>query len=161
MPKDHAERYDLDHMRHTCSPGSVAAFSEIEARHQCARTPIPLLGGKLDITQNVQRLLPCPALRKAAGQSGAFHKLLDTWPLEGEGRPFVRLYREGEGITALVASSSQVRLFFFDTQGSLQEEQVLLNDPLDIDRCVGFVQSWQNGADLRVVFVVWRTQGIC
>jgi hypothetical protein len=32
-------------------------------------------------------------------------------------------------------------------------------DPLDIDCCPGFTQSWQNGADFRVVFVVWRTHG--
>ena len=66
-------------------------------------------------------------------QRGAFHQLLATWPLaiaEGE---YVRLYREGEGITALGASSAQVRLFFFDTQGTLLEEQTLLDNPLNID----------------------------
>jgi hypothetical protein len=30
-------------------------------------------------------------------------------------------------------------------------------DLLDIACCLGFTQSWQNGADFRVVFVGWRT----
>jgi hypothetical protein len=32
-------------------------------------------------------------------------------------------------------------------------------DPLDIDCRLGFTQSRQNGADFRVVFIVWRTYG--
>jgi hypothetical protein len=37
--------------------------------------------------------------------------------------------------------------------------KLLVYDPLDIDRCLGFTQSWQNGADFRIVFVGWRTYG--
>jgi hypothetical protein len=71
---------------------------------------------------------------ESAEMSGRFHELVDTWPLNIEEGEYVRLYREGEGITALVASSSQVRLFFFDTQGTLLAEQVLLDNPdLNID----------------------------
>jgi hypothetical protein len=58
-------------------------------------------------------------------RSGVFHQLLDTWPLEGVGRPFVRLYREGEGIAALITGATQgflpqVRLY--DPQGQFQVE---------------------------------------
>ena len=66
-------------------------------------------------------------------QSGIFHQLLATWPLAIVSGEYVRLYRKGEGITALAASSSQVRLFFFDTQGALLGEQVLLDNLLNIE----------------------------
>src|SRR5712692_11289170 len=43
--------------------------------------------------------------------------------------------------------------------GTKPLHKLFVHDPLDIDRCVSFTQSRQNGADLRVVFVVWRTHG--
>ncbi len=57
---------------------------------------------------------------ESAEQSGMFHPLLETWPLEVEAGDFVRLYIEEEDrVTVLVSSPNRVRLLFFDPQGML------------------------------------------
>ncbi len=66
---------------------------------------------------------------------GALHRLVASWPLDlqdlnWEGSERVRLYCEEAGqITALVFSNRGARLLFFDTEGALLEEQVLVHDP--------------------------------
>ena len=61
----------------------------------------------------------------------SFHQPVASWPLELDEEAFVRLYREEENrLTVLVSSPERVRLLFFDTQGTLLEEQVLMEHPL-------------------------------
>ncbi|MBI2506180.1 MAG: hypothetical protein HYW07_23435 [Candidatus Latescibacteria bacterium] len=60
-------------------------------------------------------------------KSGKIHALVQSWPLEMDEGDYVRLYQEGDGITALVAGKQRVRLLIFDPQGTLAEEQTLLD----------------------------------
>jgi hypothetical protein len=63
---------------------------------------------------------------------GRFHRLVDSWPLELEPGDRVRLYLEGEErLTALVAGPRRVRVLFFDLEGGLVGEQVLLTNLFD------------------------------
>ena len=58
---------------------------------------------------------------------GTFHALMDSWPLAVDSDEFVRLYQEAEDrITALVAGEHQVRLLFFDANGSRLDELLLI-----------------------------------
>jgi hypothetical protein len=61
-------------------------------------------------------------------EQGIMHEQVGAWPLEIEEGEYARLYREGEGITALVTGQRQVRLLFFDSEGKVGD-QVLLDDP--------------------------------
>ena len=66
-------------------------------------------------------------------RSGVFHEHLDTWPLDMEDGEYVRLYKEGGIILALVSGTERVRLLSFASNGQLLEEQELLGHPsLDI-----------------------------
>ncbi len=66
-------------------------------------------------------------------RSGVFHEHLDTWPLDMEDGEYVRLYKEGDDIIALISGENRVRLLSFSSGGLLIEEQVLLENPaLDI-----------------------------
>ena len=63
--------------------------------------------------------------------SRSIHPFLTSWPIVMEEGAFVRLYVEEENrLTALVSSSTRVRLLFFDPEGALLEEQVLVEHPL-------------------------------
>ena len=66
----------------------------------------------------------------ASGErGGSLHALKDTWPLEMEDGEYVRLYKEGDSIFALIAREQRVRLLSFTPDGVLLEEQVLLEHP--------------------------------
>ena len=59
--------------------------------------------------------------------SGTIHALVDSWPLAVDADGFIRLYQEREDrITALAAGEEEVRLLHYDTNGTLLDEQLLL-----------------------------------
>ena len=68
----------------------------------------------------------------SAEVSGKFHALLATWPLELEEPGYVRLYGEEDRLTALVTDPRGVRLRFYDPEGTLRQEQVLLGPQRDV-----------------------------
>ena len=58
---------------------------------------------------------------------GIFHPWVDSWPLAVEEQGYVRLYAEPDGrIVALAAGPDGVRLLFFDSEGNLLDEWLLL-----------------------------------
>ena len=62
---------------------------------------------------------------------GSFHRLADTWFLDLAPDDFVRLYAEQrDRIAALIANRTSIRLLFFDPNGQVQEEQILLESPV-------------------------------
>jgi hypothetical protein len=64
---------------------------------------------------------------RSQARSGRFHPLVATWDLDVGADEYVRLYREEERLAALAAAPSGVRLLFFAPDGTILEEQVLLN----------------------------------
>ena len=68
----------------------------------------------------------------------SFHALTATWPLDIADGDFVRLYREQpDRITALVSSPDSIRVVHFDPDGTLIEEQLLLELPFIEDTGIG------------------------
>jgi len=59
-------------------------------------------------------------------QSAVIHPLVASWPLELDPSGVVRLYGEEDGISALVARNTRVRLLRFDGEGLLADELDLL-----------------------------------
>lgn len=69
---------------------------------------------------------------------GTIHGFVDEWPLDLAAGEIVRLYIEEPGeLTALIAGRERVRLLFFDLQGNLRAEQVLLQNPFADDLFFG------------------------
>ena len=66
--------------------------------------------------------------RVASSEVGAvsFFLVQDSWPLDVADGSFVRLYREEDGLTALVAAQEDVRLLRYAADGTLVEEQTLV-----------------------------------
>ena len=65
--------------------------------------------------------------------TGAFHQLVDSWPVDVEDGGYVRLYKQDEKLMALVSEPQRIRLIVLDSDGAVLEEQVLLrNRWLDI-----------------------------
>ncbi|MEW6749768.1 MAG: hypothetical protein AB1505_02170, partial [Candidatus Latescibacterota bacterium] len=66
----------------------------------------------------------------SAERSGAFHRLVDTWPLALESGGYARLYGEGDRLAVLtVPNRHEARLHFLGPQGTLVGDLELLNHP--------------------------------
>lgn len=67
--------------------------------------------------------------------AGRLHEVEGTWPLDLPEDAFVRLYNEGpDRISALVSTEDAVRLWQFDTDGNLLEEQLVHDMPVVFGR---------------------------
>ena len=73
------------------------------------------------VTDKVARI-PSPPV------TGAFHQLVDSWPVDVEDGGYVRLYRQEDHLVALVSEPQRVRHIALDTDGAVREEQVLLQN---------------------------------
>lgn len=87
------------------------------------------LHGSTDYTYRIDVVTGDGIVVEGTGIAGSFHSALQAWPLDLGEDETVRLYSEPDGIAALVASTSSVRLLLFDFDGTLREEQVVLQYP--------------------------------
>jgi hypothetical protein len=82
-------------------------------------------------------------------RSGLLHPLIDTWALDMEEGEYVRLYKQGGAIMALMTGEQRVRLLSFASDGQLLEEQVLLEHPwLEIAPHTGTITFLPDGTRL-------------
>ena len=117
------------------------------------------LSGNTEYHYQVHVLTKGNAEIESNQRSGRMHQLVDSMPLDMEDGGYVRLYMRNGNMVALVSEPQRIRLLFFDTDGVVIEEQVLLQHRLlniaprtvvlasftDGNQYLGFVTSREEG----------------
>ena len=76
-----------------------------------------------------------------------FHQLTASWPVEVEDGGYVRLYDRNGNLLALVSEPQRIRTIFFDPDGTVLEEQVLLEHPwINIEPRTAVLASLPDGS---------------
>ncbi len=113
-------------LRTTGSDTLVAAM--VEDRSDTSFVDTGLAGNK-EYSYHVVVVTDADELVPGLAKTGTLHGLLHSWPLEMEEGEYVRLYKEGDDVLALISGENRVRLLSFASGGDPIEEQVLLDNP--------------------------------
>ncbi len=147
------------------------AIAETESRGDTTFTDADLRGNT-EYTYHVVVLTKGGESISNPAATGMFHRLVDSWPIDVGDGGYIRLYRQGADLVALVSEPQRIRHITLDSDG-IVDEQVLLEDRwLDIapfavgwtmdpdgTRYLGFVRRETDGDTHTAMLLAFDNQG--